>query len=388
MNTQDAIQQLTRGTVEIITVQSLEEKLKESEKTKRPLNIKAGFDPTAPDMHLGHVVLLRKLRQFQDLGHKVFFLIGDFTAQVGDPTGRDQARPKITRKQVDENAKSYKDQVFKILDPKKTEVVFNSDWLDQLTSQQVLELTAHSSVAQMLARADFKKRFEEKKEISILEFIYPLLQGFDSVHLKADVELGGSDQKFNLLMGRQLQEVYGQKPQVVLMTPLLEGTDGVNKMSKSLNNYIGIHEPAKEIFGKVMSISDDLMFKYYECLTDFDLKVIRALHPKEAKMRLGHYLVKWFHGVSQADQARTGFELTFSQGQIPEDVSTYSLKNGKKTLGEILMDSKLVSSKRDFVRLLNEGAVSFEGTKIEDEKWSPQQGTLKVGKRRFLRLVD
>lgn len=387
MNVSDALQKLTRGTVEVISVELLKEKLQQSLKNNKPLHIKAGFDPTAPDMHLGHVVLLRKLRQFQDLGHKVFFLIGDFTAQVGDPTGRDQTRPKLTRQDVNENAKSYKEQVFKILDPQKTEVVFNSDWLDKLTSQQVLELAAHSSVAQMLARSDFKKRFEEKKEISLLEFIYPLLQGYDSVYLKADVELGGSDQKFNLLMGRQLQQVYGQEPQVVLMTPLLEGTDGIQKMSKSFNNYIGIYESGKEIFGKVMSISDEAMLKYYECLTDYDLKKVKLEHPKEAKMTLAWEIVKQFHGVEKADTAKSDFNKIFSQGLIPEDVEEYSIQKGKKTLGDILVDARLVDSKRDFTRLLKEGAISFEGNKIE-ENWVIQKGTLKVGKRRFLKLVD
>ena len=387
MNVSDSLQKLTRGTVEIISVELLKEKLQQSQKNNKPLHIKAGFDPTAPDMHLGHVVLLRKLRQFQDLGHKVFFLIGDFTAQVGDPTGRDQTRPKLTRRDVNENAKSYKEQVFKILDPQKTEVVFNSEWLDKLTSQQVLELTAHSSVAQMLARSDFKKRFEEKKEISLLEFIYPLLQGYDSVHLKADVELGGSDQKFNLLMGRQLQQVYGQVPQVVLMTPLLEGTDGTQKMSKSFNNYIGIYESGKEIFGKVMSISDEAMLKYYECLTDYDLQKVKSEHPKEAKMTLAWEIVKQFHGVEKADTAKSDFNKIFSQGLIPEDVGEYSIRKGKKTLGDILVDAQLVDSKRDFTRLLKEGAISFEGNKIE-ENWVIQKGTLKVGKRRFLKLVD
>src|SRR3989338_7423230 len=238
----DIIQQIQRGTSEIINLESLEEKLKESKQRKKPLHIKAGFDPTAPDIHLGHVVLLRKLKQFQDLGHKVFFLIGDFTGQIGDPTGRDQTRPKLTKEEVLENAKTYKKQVFKILDPQKTEVVFNSHWLAKLASQDILKLTAHCTVAQMLARADFKQRYEEKKEISLLEFVYPLLQGYDSVHMKADIELGGTDQKFNLLMGRQLQAAYGQKPQVVIMTPLLEGTDGVQKMSKSLDNYISIND--------------------------------------------------------------------------------------------------------------------------------------------------
>ena len=383
----DPFHKLIRGTVEVINEQALKEKLQKSAKDKKPLHIKAGFDPTAPDIHLGHVVLLRKLRQFQDLGHKVFFLIGDFTAQIGDPTGRDQIRTKLSRKQVDENAKSYKEQVFRILDPKKTEVVFNSQWLDKLTSQAVLELTAHSTVAQMLARADFKKRFEEKKEISVLEFIYPLLQGYDSVHLKADVELGGSDQKFNLLMGRQLQEAYGQSPQVVMMTPLLEGTDGVQKMSKSLGNYIGINESPKEIFGKVMSISDELMFKYYECLTDDDLGKIRALHPKEAKLKLAATIAEQFYSLDQANQVKLEFEKTFSQGLVPEDIDEYSLKGSKKALADILVTQKIVSSKRDFQRLLEQGAITYEGEKIS-AGWLPQKGVLKIGKRRFLRLVD
>ena len=260
----------------------LEAKLKEG----RPLIIKAGFDPTAPDIHFGHTVLLRKMKQFQDLGHKVVFLIGDFTAQVGDPTGRNELRKKMSMAEIEKNAVTYKAQVFKILDPQKTQVVFNSHWLSKLTPQDLLELSAQSTVAQMLARADFKKRFESGKEISLLEFIYPLLQGYDSVHLKADVELGGNDQKFNLLMGRQLQEAYGQKPQVVLMTPLLEGTDGVNKMSKSLGNTIGINDEPNEIFGKIMSISDELMYRYYEILTEEDLNVVKTVHPKEAKVNL------------------------------------------------------------------------------------------------------
>src|SRR3989338_8805217 len=286
MSIEELIEKISRGTTEIINAQALKDKLARSLRTKKPLHIKAGFDPTAPDIHLGHVVLLRKLRQFQDMGHTVFFLIGDFTAQIGDPTGRNEMRPKMTQEQIFGNAKTYKDQVFKILDEKKTKVVFNSKWLGKLTAQELLDLSARSTVAQMLARADFKKRFEDKKEISILEFIYPLLQGYDSVYLKADVELGGSDQKFNLLMGRQLQEIFKQEPQVVIMTPLLEGIDGVLKMSKSLGNYIGITEPPKEIFGKIMSINDQLMTRYYELLTEADLNFVKTLHPRDAKVRL------------------------------------------------------------------------------------------------------
>ena len=383
------ISSISRSTTEIISVEDLKKKLLSSQKNKKPLCIKAGFDPTAPDIHLGHVVLLRKLRQFQDLGHKVFFLIGDFTALIGDPTGQDRLRPVLSPEEIKKNAKTYKSQVFKILDqdPKKLEVVFNSSWLGKLTVHGVLQLTKHSTVAQMLARADFKKRYDEKREISILEFIYPLLQGYDSVHLRADIELGGSDQKFNLLMGRQLQEVYGQDPQVVIMTPLLEGTDGVQKMSKSLGNYIGINEAPDEIFGKLMSISDELMYKYFEYLTDFDLKEIKALHPKEAKQKLGEAVVKQFYNTAIASKAKADFERVFSQKKIPDMVEEYRLENKKLTLADILLDKKLVCSTREFQRLIKQGAISYEGGKVTDAQWTPKAGVLRIGKRRFLRLI-
>ena len=383
----ESFERISRGTAEIINSEGLKAKLLVSQKNKKPLRVKAGFDPTAPDIHLGHTVLLRKLRQLQDLGHQVFFLIGDFTAQIGDPTGKDQIRPQLDRQKVNQNAKTYKEQVFKILDPKRTEVVFNSAWLDKLSSQEILSLTAHSTVAQMLARSDFKKRFEEKKEISLLEFVYPLLQGYDSIHLKADIELGGSDQKFNLLMGRALQEVYGQEPQVIIMTPLLEGTDGVNKMSKSLNNYIGINESADEIFGKVMSISDDLMYRYYEILTDFDMAEIKALHPKEAKVKLASEIIARFHDSKKAEAARRNFERVFAQGQTPEDASEYKLGLNTISLADILLSAKLVDSRREFQRLLSQGAISHDNHAIFDAQWRPQAGVVKVGKRRFLRLI-
>lgn len=388
MNDQEIFERLSRGTVEIITPVDLKAKLQHSKKTGQPLKIKAGFDPTAPDIHLGHYVLLRKLRQFQDLGHDVYFLIGDFTAQIGDPTGRDQLRSKMSPDTIVENAKTYKKQVFKVLDEKKTKVVFNSDWLAKLSAQSILELTAFSTVAQVLARADFKKRFESGKEISILEFIYPLLQGYDSVHLKADVELGGSDQKFNLLMGRQLQEAFGQKPQVVMMTPLLEGTDGEKKMSKSLGNYIGINEPASEIFGKVMSVSDALMFKYYEILTEANLAEIKALHPKEAKMQLAEEIVSRFHSAGDAKKARQGFEKVFSQGDVPEDVIEYKISRSPERIIDILVKTKLVASKSEARRLLSQGGISMDGAKISDEEWPLKAGILKVGKRRFIKLVN
>ncbi len=377
----DSIQKISRGTTEIIGLEDLKKKLAEG----RPLIIKAGFDPTAPDIHLGHVVLLRKLKTFQDLGHKVVFLIGDFTAQIGDPTGRNELRKKMTPADVEKNAQTYKAQVFKVLDPKKTEVVFNSHWLNALKPQDLLELSAHSTVAQMLARADFKKRFETGKEISVLEFLYPLLQGYDSVHLKADVELGGSDQKFNLLMGRQLQESYGQKPQAVVMTPLLEGTDGVQKMSKSLGNYIGINEPADDIFGKVMSISDALMLRYYELLTEEDLAAVKAMHPKDAKLQLAQVIVEMFYPEGGAS-ARNHFERTFSQHQTPDQIPETKIQSGQKLL-EILVLAEIIATKNEGRRLLKEKAIAHEGKVIPDENWAPVPGVIKVGKRRFLRLL-
>jgi tyrosyl-tRNA synthetase len=381
-------QKISSGTSEIINHDILKKKIALSQKTHKPLHVKAGFDPTAPDLHLGHVVLLRKLRQFQDLGHTVFFIIGDFTAQIGDPSGRDQMRVRMTPQQVAKNAKTYERQVFKILDRKKTKVVFNSRWLKKLTAQNMLELSAHCTVAQMLARADFKKRFEEQKEISILEFIYPLLQAYDSVFLRSDIELGGSDQKFNLLMGRQLQEALHQEPQAVIMMPLLEGTDGVNKMSKSLGNYIGVDESPKEIFGKVMSISDVLMYRYYELLTDLDVAEARTLHPKIAKLNLAEDIVRQFHSLALARQERDAFEKVFSNKETPEDISTFCIAAGEaKDLVDVLVSQKLADSKNEARRLIKQGAVSFEGEKISDERWSLKPGILKVGKRRFLKLT-
>lgn len=388
MSVKEALKILSRGTTEIIDPGSLEKKLSHSEKTGKPLTIKAGFDPTAPDIHLGHVVLLRKLRQFQDLGHDVYFLIGDFTAQVGDPTGRDQLRKKLNREEIEVNAQTYKQQVFKILDEKRTKVVFNSEWLDRMSSQDVIELTTHATVAQMLARADFKKRYEEGKEISILEFLYPLLQGYDSVHMKADVELGGNDQKFNLLMGRQMQETLGQAPQVVMMTPLLEGLDGVKKMSKSLDNYIGINESPDEIFGKIMSVSDELMLRYYEFLTDVDLAEVRDLHPKEAKLKLAGEIVRQFYDEETAVRARGEFEQIFSRRELPSDMPEMSVQQAAgKTLIDILVEADMVPSKKEGRRLLEQGAISFDGNRLESEEWQPSAGVLKVGKRRFLKLI-
>jgi tyrosyl-tRNA synthetase len=386
MDIQAIVAKIARGTTEIIGADQLAAKLRHSEQTKTPLRIKAGFDPTAPDIHLGHAVLLRKLRQFQDLGHRVVFLIGDFTAQVGDPTGRDQLRPKMSHSVIVENAKTYQKQVFKILDEAKTDVLFNSQWLARLTAQEMLELTAFSTVAQMLARSDFKTRYESNKEISILEFIYPLLQGYDSVHLKADVELGGSDQKFNLLMGRQLQTALGQQPQVVIMTPLLEGTDGIKKMSKSLGNYIGINEAPQDIFGKIMSISDELMLRYYELLTDVDLTTIKTLHPKEAKLKLGEAVIALFYPKEEGAVARREFEKIFSQHQLPEDMPAYRIKHNDESLMQVLVSEKLVKSGNDFRRLLKEGAITLDGQCLNEDR-RPAPGVVKVGKRRFLKML-
>ena len=389
MPIKDVIDKISRGTTEIINVDSLKEKLAESVRSGEPLRIKVGFDPTAPDIHLGHVVLLRKLKQFQDIGHRIFFLIGDFTAQVGDPTGRDQLRPKMDQETILQNASTYKKQVFKILDESKTEVVFNSKWLAALSAQKIIELTAFSSVAQMLARSDFKKRFDNQQEISILEFVYPLLQGYDSVHLEADVELGGTDQKFNLLMARQLQESFGQAPQVVVMTPLLEGTDGVKKMSKSLGNYIGIDEPPNEIFGKIMSISDELMLRYYEILTDVDLDEVKAGHPKEMKIRLGELIVAQFYDDGVAGQARQEFAKVFSQKETPDDIATYQLGTQEnENLAVILLANKIVASKRELRRLLQQGAISHNDERISAEDWRLKSGIIKVGKRRFIKLIQ
>lgn len=387
ISVEEQLKAIKRGTVEIISEEDLKARLQESLKNKRPLNIKAGFDPTAPDIHLGHTVLLKKLRTFQDLGHIVFFLIGDFTAQIGDPSGRDQARTKMNREDIKRNAATYKKQVFKILDERKTKVVFNSSWLSKMNLQNILELSSLVTVAQMLARADFKQRFEEKTEISILEFLYPLLQAYDSVYLKADVELGGTDQKFNLLMGRQLQIACGQKPQTVIMTPLLEGTDGVNKMSKSLGNYIGINEPASEIFGKTMSVPDTLMYRYYEVLTDVDLDEIKKLPPMQAKKNLAKIFIERFYDRKQATKAEEEFNNIFSKRQTPSDLETYQIAK-ETSLCEILVKSATASSGNAARTLIKQGAVTIDEKKILDVNYVVKEGgILKAGKRRFLKIV-
>lgn len=392
---------LERGCVDLISREDLEKKLKRAIETKTPLTIKAGFDPTAPDLHLGHTVLLQKLRHFQQLGHEINFLIGDFTGLIGDPTGKSDTRPPLTRDDVLQNAETYKEQVFKILDPEKTQVVFNSTWLSGLTSYDMIRLASQLTVARMLERDDFKKRFESNRPISIHEFLYPLIQGYDSVALGADVELGGTDQLFNLLMGRDLQRSRNQEPQVVLTMPLLEGLDGVNKMSKSLGNYIGISESPDDIFGKVLSISDELMFRYYELLSDMTLEEVASLkkdmeqgkvHPKEVKVRLAKELVSRFHDQSAADAAERNFDQIFKKHELPDDIPEKKVAVGEENvwIPKLLLDADMVKSTSDGRRMVKQNAVSVNGTKVTDPSVEiPAKGEvlLKVGKRRFCRVI-
>ncbi|MDP3732732.1 MAG: tyrosine--tRNA ligase [Candidatus Omnitrophota bacterium] len=379
---------IKRGVVEIISEEELRKKLEESARTKRPLNIKAGFDPTAADIHLGHTVLLRKLRQFQDLGHKVIFLIGDFTARIGDPSGRQEARKQLTKEEVLTNATTYKSQVSKILDVDKIQISFNSEWFEKMSVLDILKLTTHATVAQMLARSDFKKRLSKSEDISLLEFMYPLLQGYDSVKLEADIELGGTDQLFNLLVGRDIQKDFGQAQQVVITTPLLEGTDGIQKMSKSYGNYIAINDNPNEIFGKIMSISDEMMLKFYTLLTDEDLEAVKKKHPKEAKLSLAENISRQYHGKELAEKARQEFEQVFSKRELPKDASIYKLKKQRPSIIDILLDSGLTESKNEARRLIKQGGVSLDGERLDKEDVIvDKEGILKVGKRRFLKLI-
>ena len=396
----EQIEIIRRGTTEIISEEDLVEKLKGSIKTGQPLRIKTGFDPTAPDIHFGHTVLLRKMRQFQDLGHEVIFLIGDFTGMIGDPSGLSETRPALTREQVKANAQTYKEQVFKILDPEKTVLEFNSNWMDKMTSEQMIRLASCYTVARMLEREDYRTRFQQQRPISIHEFLYPLVQGYDSVALRADVELGGTDQRFNLLVGREIQKQYGQEPQVILMMPLLEGTDGVQKMSKSLGNYIGINESPGEIFGKIMSISDDLMMRYYELLSTVpnqEFSRMKAdmesgkLNPKNAKQRLAMEMVDRYHGEQAAAQARDQFEEVFSRKGLPEDIETVVLDSGGEAawLPRVLSETGMVSSNSEGKRMIGQGAVSVDGERAGDPEATLASGKeylIKVGKRRFKKV--
>jgi len=391
----DSLELIQRGSDEILVESELVAKLKEG----RPLRIKAGFDPTAPDLHLGHTVLINKLRQFQDLGHEILFLIGDFTGMIGDPTGKSATRPPLTVDDVRENAKSYQEQIFKILDKDKTQIVFNSSWMSKIGAEGMIKLAAKSTVARMLERDDFSKRYSNGQPIAIMEFLYPLIQGYDSVELKADVELGGTDQKFNLLMGRQLQEQAGQKPQVVLTMPILEGLDGVQKMSKSLNNYIGIADVPKDMFGKIMSISDDLMWRYFELLSfeplakiDLYKKSVReGENPRDIKYKLAEEIVARFHGGHfAAQQAKRDF-INQSKGKIPDDIPEFTLKSadGGYPIANLLKDAGLVSSTSDAMRMIKAGAVKIDGEKVADKGFKVQagtQGVFQVGKRKFARV--
>ena len=397
---EEQIALIERGTVDLINKEDLVAKLKHSAETGKPLRIKAGFDPTAPDLHLGHTVLIQKLKHFQDLGHEILFLIGDFTGMIGDPTGKSETRKPLTREQVAENAESYKEQIFKILDPEKTRVVFNSHWLSEMTSHEFIKLASQLTVARMLEREDFKVRFENQRPIAIHEFMYPLIQGYDSVALEADVEIGGTDQRFNLLMGRDLQRTWGQKPQVVLTMPLLEGLDGVNKMSKSLGNYIGITEPANDIYGKVLSASDELMFRFYELLSDLSADEIQALqdgiasgklHPKAVKQQLARELTARFYDQETAQKAEEHFELVFKQHEMPEDMPEVELPAGTEGvwLPKLLADLELVKSNGEARRMIKQNAVSLDGEKVSDDSYTvPASGEVlvKVGKRRFCKV--
>lgn len=386
---------IKRGAEEILVESELVEKLKKN----KPLRIKAGFDPTAPDLHLGHTVLINKLRQFQELGHEVLFLIGDFTGMIGDPTGKSATRPPLTRDDVIENARSYEQQIFKILDPTKTLVMFNSSWMNEMNPSDLIQLAAKHTVARMLERDDFSKRYKSGQPIAIHEFLYPLIQGYDSVAMRADVELGGTDQKFNLLVGRELQKHYGQEPQVVLTMPILEGLDGVQKMSKSLNNYIGINEAPDDMFGKIMSISDDLMWRYFELLSflseedieKFKQDVEEGINPRDIKFILGEELVERFHSKAEAVQARENFIARFQKGAMPDDIEELELSsvNGKLAIANLLKEAGLVGSTSEALRMIKQGAVKLDGEKLDDKTLEFSSGSehiFQVGKRRFARV--
>lgn len=391
----DQIAELTRGTDEVLPEDGLAAKLTEG----RPLIVKAGFDPTAPDLHIGHTVLINKMRQFQQLGHDVVFLIGDFTGMIGDPTGKNATRPPLTDEEIKANAATYEEQIFKILDRDRTRVEFNSTWMGPMDAAGLIKLAARHTVARMLERDDFNKRYKGGEPISIHEFLYPLVQGYDSVALKADVELGGTDQKFNLLVGRQLQQDYGQKPQIVMTTPLLEGLDGVQKMSKSLGNYIGITDPAGEMFGKIMSISDDLMWRYFEVLSFRTLEDINALkqsvedgmNPRDAKFELGQEIVARFHSEAAAEGAKQEFVSRFQQGAMPEEITEVTLQSQEGRLGiaHLLKLAGLVSSTSEAFRMIKQGAVKIDGQRVEDRGLELEAGTTniyQVGKRKFARV--
>jgi len=394
-NIEAQIAELTRGTDEVLPENGLAAKLKKG----RPLVVKAGFDPTAPDLHIGHTVLINKMRQFQELGHDVVFLIGDFTGMIGDPSGKNATRPPLSPEQIEENAKTYEAQIYKILDKDRTRIEFNSTWMGAMDAAGLIKLASHHTVARMLERDDFNKRYQGGQPISIHEFLYPIVQGYDSVALKADIELGGTDQKFNLLVGRQLQQDYGQEPQVVMTTPLLEGLDGVQKMSKSLGNYVGITDPPGEMFGKLMSISDDLMWRYFEVLSFRSLddignlrkRVDDGMNPRDAKFELAMEIVARFHDGAAAEAAKQEFISRFREGAMPEDMPEVTVASADGTLGiaYLLKDAELVSSTSEAFRMIKQGAVRIDGERVEDRSLTIDAGSTnvyQVGRRRFARV--
>jgi len=399
MTIAEQLEFLKKGTVDLIREEDLRKKLERSAKTGKPLRVKLGLDPTAPDIHLGHTVVIRKLKAFQDLGHTVIFLIGDFTGMIGDPSGKNVTRPPLSREEINVNAETYKRQMFKLLDPDKTELRFNGEWMDKFTAADFIKLCAKTTVKQILERDDFEKRMRDEKPISLHELLYPLVQGYDSVALNADVELGGTDQKFNLLMGRNLQREYAQEPQVIITTPLLEGLDGVEKMSKSLGNYIGIEEEPNEMFGKVMSISDELMWKYYELLTDVTVAELMDLkfrcdsgfeNPRNVKVSLAKLIVKDFHSTEAATAAEEDFEKRFVKKEVPDDIQERPIVLGVYKLVDLLVDNDLASSKGEARRLIEQGGIRVNGEKViatNAEVTVPSDGILiQVGKRNFLRF--
>lgn len=396
MQSSDILNELERGTEEILVKSELVEKLK----TGRPLRIKVGFDPTAPDLHVGHTVIINKMRQFQELGHQVIFLIGDFTGRIGDPTGKSATRPPLTEDQVNQNATTYKEQVFKILDPERTEVAFNSTWMGKMSSAEMIQLAAKQTVARMLERDDFSKRYKSNQPIAIHEFLYPLVQGYDSVALRADVEMGGTDQKFNLLVGRELQRMYGQEQQVVITLPLLEGLDGVNKMSKSLGNYIGITDAPNDMFGKIMSVSDELMWRYFDLLSFRPLTEVKKLrqdvedgfNPRDVKFLLAEELITRFHNKAAAVAAQEDFITRFQKGALPEDMPELSIETETVELpiANLLKNAGLVESTSEAFRMIQQGGVKIDGVKVEDRNLLISKGTvavIQVGKRKFAKVT-
>ena len=393
---QEQFDELMRGAAECIVEQELKDQLKAGKR----LRVKAGFDPTAPDLHLGHTVLLNKMRQFQQFGHEVIFLIGDFTGLIGDPTGKSATRPPLTREDVIENAKTYQDQVFKILDPEKTKVMFNSEWMNNMTSVDMIRLFAQYTVARVLERDDFSKRYQNNLPIAMHELLYPIVQGYDSVAMKSDIELGGTDQKFNLLVGRELQKSYGQKPQMVMTMPLMEGLDGVKKMSKSLGNYIGINEAPNDMFGKVMSVSDELMWRWFELISFRPLTEIAQLkremqegrNPRDIKFELAKEIIARFHSSQAAEQAQSEFVARFSQGALPEDLEELKVaaNDGELPIANLLKEANLVASTSEALRMIRQGAVKIDGEKVEDDKLKIAAGTsavFQVGKRRVAKVT-